>query len=170
VNNANLLGLLTAPTAVGAADLLGVTVIVTVCAVLLWLVWLARNWSFEAMAKLELVIMSVAIVQMAVAAYLMLKWQQPKNLPTMPPPIQRSNGSTNHAALPHQAASEIGAPQPQIVSSCLRPQTTKKPREVLARLDNRVCRPCLGTSTIRRVFCLCIISHSYDDKRMTPYN
>ena len=120
---------------VGTADiacsvLLGVMVIVTTCVVLLWLVWLARNWSFEAQMRMELAIMSLALVEMAVVAYLVLQWQHQLKLPTPATPSQQSYESTNHVAWSHQAESETGAPLPQIVPSFLRHQTTKKPREV----------------------------------------
>src|ERR1035438_8283469 len=100
----------TATMLVRSGDLLDVMVIVTVFAVLVWMVRLAQNWSFVAMMWLELVIMSVVLVGSAVLAYVVLKWKPQENRMITQPQLQQINESTNHAALSHQAASGTAAP------------------------------------------------------------
>src|ERR1035437_2024838 len=156
----------TATLPVGSGDLLGVMVIVTVCAVLAVLVWLSltRNWSFEATANLMLAIMLVLLVEEAVAAYLMLRWKQSETLPKIPPTIQQSSKSSEigylHAqSVPWNPAHQTKAMPPQS------PLVNLGKNDAPANLNHDSRYAQLST---RRVSFLCKFYRSCDDTQMRP--
>jgi hypothetical protein len=149
--------------AVGCSALLGVMVVMA----LGWLVWRARRWSAQAILWTQAVIMVLfAVVQVENVSI----WTLQERLLKYLAPTTQSFASTNPAASLRPTGSGTVAPPSRGVIACPAPQTKAMLREpLLVEWDTSNLTPCLdyASSTIGRVFCLQMFSHSYD-ARMTP--